>query len=227
MGVILTCDAQEFHFREKAVAMNGGLLFGRLLQSLVALSAAAFIAGLAVLVTAPGSPGLFTLPGKAGEGVPEDAGARRLTAPIRAALEGRAPLTAAALASGALDGKVVALTFFASWCAPCRQELAQLKWLHGKYGDQGLVVLAVNYYETFDGLSDRARLGRFLERLGPPFPVIAGDDALAETFGGVFRIPTLLVYDRQGRPVSTFINASPARSTVDMGELEAVVRGLL
>lgn len=44
-------------------------------------------------------------------------------------------------------GKVIFLNFWATWCPPCRLEMPTMERLHEEFGDQGLVILAINYRE--------------------------------------------------------------------------------
>lgn len=46
-----------------------------------------------------------------------------------------------------LRGKVIFLNFWATWCPPCRLEMPTMERLHEEFGDQGLVILAINYRE--------------------------------------------------------------------------------
>ncbi len=159
-----------------------------------------------------------------------------LTTHLADALAARPLLWGPRAEAGDLQGKVVVVTFFASWCPPCREELAHLAELQRRHGDR-LRVLAVNHFETWDGLSDAGRLDNFLRRTALPFTVLAGDEGLAVQFGGVRYIPTLLVFGRDGRPVYRFAGGLPSRgvssssgpgeSDSQLAALEAMLAPLL
>jgi peroxiredoxin len=42
------------------------------------------------------------------------------------------------------SGKIVIVTFWATWCAPCKQEIPHLEKLYETYKDQGVVVFAIS-----------------------------------------------------------------------------------
>ena len=66
-----------------------------------------------------------------------------------------------------LKGKVVIVDFWASWCAPCKQEMPVLERLYKKYKDRGLVVVGVSVDQELaqreDASSSRCR-SRFSDR---------------------------------------------------------------
>jgi len=47
-----------------------------------------------------------------------------------------------------LRGKVVFLNFWATWCPPCVVEMPSMEELHKEFGNNGLVILAINFRET-------------------------------------------------------------------------------
>jgi peroxiredoxin len=58
-------------------------------------------------------------------------------------------------------GKVVFLNFWATWCAPCIQEMPTMEKLHQDLGKDGLVILAINFQETPDQVKEFFREHNF------------------------------------------------------------------
>lgn len=124
-----------------------------------------------------------------------------------------------------LEGRVLVLAFFASWCPPCHPEMAALNRLRDSEDEAGLTIVAANLFETWGGLSDEAGLERFLEQYQPAYPVVRATEETAALFGGVDRIPTLFVFAPDGTPALHFIHRRGAeKSHVAFEELEAAVR---
>jgi thiol-disulfide isomerase/thioredoxin len=71
-----------------------------------------------------------------------------------------------AWATADLSGKVVVLNFWATWCAPCKDELPTLQTLHD-ISDAQTVVLTINVREP------AARAARYMQSTGMTFPVIS------------------------------------------------------
>lgn len=128
---------------------------------------------------------------------------------------------------GRTEGKIVIVTFFASWCPPCRWEFESLNALRERYNEDELSIVAVNRFETWANDDGGRRMKRFLADTKPAFPLVAGTEALAERFGGIERIPTLFVFDRRGRQAYAFVHLEGAEKMhAGTGELSAVIDAL-
>lgn len=94
------------------------------------------------------------------------------------------------------EGKVVLLSFWATWCAPCKQELPILQRLLDKYGDEGLEVLAIN----IDDPKTVAQVRRFVadRKLKMPIP-LDGDSKVLGRYNPRHSLPFLQAVDREGR----------------------------
>ena len=118
---------------------------------------------------------------------------------------------------GDLRGKVVVVDFWASWCAPCREELPVLERLYRRYKRHGLVVVGVNIDR------DESNMNRFLRRTPLSFPVVHdGAHRVADRYQPP-RMPSSYVIDQRGvvRHVHAGFRAS------DAGRLEREIRELL
>jgi peroxiredoxin len=90
-------------------------------------------------------------------------------------------------------GEVVYLTFWASWCLPCRQEMPYLAQLWERHREQGFQVLAINVDE------DVALAREFAEQYNVPFPLLRDEERAISTLYRVPGFPTHYVVDRSGR----------------------------
>ena len=117
----------------------------------------------------------------------------------RAALAALPALRGAPLEAAALEGRAVVVTFFASWCPPCHVEFDHLKAVKRHYGD-AVEIVAVNIFEEdFGDSRGGKRLEAFLDKKDPPFFLLGEGARVASLFDDVTRIPTLYVFDGQGR----------------------------
>ena len=91
-----------------------------------------------------------------------------------------------------LAGKVVVLNFWATWCAPCKEELPTLQTLHD-LGDSHTVVLTINVREP------AARAARYLQSTGMTFPVISDPKGDLAKRWGVSVYPTTVLIAPNGQ----------------------------
>jgi len=90
-------------------------------------------------------------------------------------------------------GRVVLLSFWATWCGPCKQELPSIQALYEKMKSKGLTVVAVDLME------DGKTVGDFVKAHGMTFPVlIDGSGKVGGTYDAG-SIPTNYLVDRKGR----------------------------
>jgi cytochrome c biogenesis protein CcmG/thiol:disulfide interchange protein DsbE len=114
-----------------------------------------------------------------------------------------------------LLGQVVVVTFWATWCEPCHEELPILSRYFDQHRHQGLTVLGF----SLDDPSDLAAVQKVAEQLA--FPVGLLGSQYAGGYGRVWRLPVSFVIDRQGRLVDDgWRDDQPAWTE---GRLEAVL----
>ena len=149
-------------------------------------------------------------------------------AEIEEALAGLPSIQGPPVAASALEGRVLMVVFFASWCPPCRKEFPALDKVQDAYETAGLRVIAVNVFETFDGLSTPEKLARFLAETAPKFSILKGDRAIRRLFFDLDRIPTIFVFARDGQLATVFRHECGATKThLTEAELRAAVEPLL
>ncbi len=90
------------------------------------------------------------------------------------------------------SGQVVMINFWASWCAPCRQEMPLLDELYQRYKGLGFTLLGVNVEEDSSLATDR------LNETPVDFPILFDRENRVSDLYDVIAMPSTVMIDRQG-----------------------------
>ncbi|MDD4308095.1 MAG: TlpA disulfide reductase family protein [Thermoplasmata archaeon] len=117
-----------------------------------------------------------------------------------------------------LRGRVVVIDFMATWCAPCRDQIVNLKQIYGEYSETDVVIVSVDV----DSSETSAELLAFRNELG------ASWDFVMDTTG----ISSVPEYDASSIPTMVFIGrdgsiASRDVGTMSVGDLRDAIDPLL
>jgi cytochrome c biogenesis protein CcmG/thiol:disulfide interchange protein DsbE len=163
--------------------------FGRLVVVLVALA-------------------LLHSPPAHAKGAPKSGGhAPRFTLPTRES----------AVSLDSLQGKVVYVDFWASWCGPCRQSFPWMKTMYDRYGSKGLVIVAINLDK------DRGAAEGFLQKFPAPFTIAFDPSGKTAKEYKVWGMPTSYVVSKTGALVSTHAGFDPKRAAAVESEIAALL----
>lgn len=100
-------------------------------------------------------------------------------------LEGKLP--------DSLEGKVILVDFWASWCVPCGVSFPALNEIHNRYSSRGLVIIGINVDVN------RGDMKAFLNKKPARFTIVRdGGQKLVETMA-IETMPTSFLIDAEGR----------------------------
>jgi thiol-disulfide isomerase/thioredoxin len=93
-------------------------------------------------------------------------------------------------------GRVLVCNFWATWCAPCREEIPLLVAARAKYGPKGVEIVGI-------AVDNRLKVAEFTKSLGVTYPILLSEAdgleqmrRLGNSSGG---LPYTVFFDREGR----------------------------
>jgi cytochrome c biogenesis protein CcmG/thiol:disulfide interchange protein DsbE len=93
-----------------------------------------------------------------------------------------------------LDGRIVVVNFFASWCLPCRAEHAALSQTATRYSDKGAQFIGILYNDT-----PEAGLRWIDEMGGMTYPAVLDSDSRTAIDYGIYGVPETFIIDAKGK----------------------------
>lgn len=101
--------------------------------------------------------------------------------------------------SNSFQGKVLLLTFFATWCPPCVEEVPALIKLQDELGDAGFSVVGLSVDQQGAPV-----VAKFIEKREINYPVLLAEAQTTIDFGGVYGIPVAFLVNKSGNVVKKY-----------------------
>lgn len=105
----------------------------------------------------------------------------------------------------AFRGNVLLIQYWASWCEPCKADMATIKELLGKYGRSGFNVVGINLDSNLQDMTDYLAGNRL------PWQQIreeGGLDSRPANELGIVTLPTMILLDRDGKVVNRNVHVA-------------------
>lgn len=101
--------------------------------------------------------------------------------------------------SDVYNGKTLLVTFFATWCPPCMQEVPALIELHQQFSKADFSVVGLSVDQGGPDV-----VAKLVENRSINYPVLMADETTARNFGGVAGIPTSFLVNKEGNVVKKY-----------------------
>ena len=98
-----------------------------------------------------------------------------------------------------LEGKVVLINFWATWCGPCRMEIPEFNEMHKSYHERGLEILGISVSDN------KKQLKNFAKSFAVNYPLLYGGaremNKIMKDYGGVYAVPSSFLVGKNGNIV--------------------------
>ena len=111
--------------------------------------------------------------------------------------------------SKSLEGKVLFIDFWATWCGPCLHEIPSMVAMGKKYKEYGFEVVGITVQS-----GDAEDIKPTMDRLNMNYHVLLGDEATMNAFGGIYGFPTNFLITKKGNIYRKFLGVYPNKEEV-------------
>lgn len=119
-----------------------------------------------------------------------------------------------------LKGKVVLMSFWATWCLPCQKEMPELEKLYKELGPQGFVVLSI----SADDARSSSQVKPLIMKNGYTFPVLLDKEtAVVSQYNPTKTLPYSVLVDRAGRIQKVHQGYNPGDEVALKAEIVALL----
>lgn len=117
-------------------------------------------------------------------------------------------------------GQVVVMSFWATWCGPCKEEMPHLEAMYRAHKDEGLTVLSI----SIDDARSASRVKPYIKKMGYSFPVLLDRESkVIGSYNPPKTVPYTVVIDRNFEVAQKTAGYNPG----DEETLETFVKSLL
>ena len=104
-----------------------------------------------------------------------------------------------------LEGKVVLINFWATWCGPCRMEIPEFNELQKNYHEKGLEILGISVSDN------KKQLKNFAKSFAVDYPLLYGNardiNKIMRDYGGVYAVPSSFLVGKRGSIIWSYPGA--------------------
>ncbi len=96
-------------------------------------------------------------------------------------------------------GKVLLVSFFATWCPPCVEEIPTFNELQKSYSEKGFSIIALSVDQ-----GGPAGVAKLVKKKNINYPVLMADNETMQNFGGVYGVPVSFLVNKEGNVVKKY-----------------------
>ena len=104
-----------------------------------------------------------------------------------------------------MEGKVVLINFWATWCGPCRMEIPEFNELYKSYHEKGLEILGISVSDN------KKQLKNFAKSFAVDYPLLYGSardmNNIMKDYGGVYAVPSSFLIGKEGSIIWSYPGA--------------------